>query len=373
MNILQILVAVDILVVLMVLAFHLKKPHQYQRSFYQVLTSFLVFLLFHFVYVFVSKIWFPEGGWVENSAPFGLMYGPFLYVLLKTRLTDRIVPRQVVMHALPYLVFLVLQLTFLIIQLEYRTPIARIYMKILYSLIPVSFIGYGLISSRIIHKSQYRINPRFYIVLICNILMLFILSLFFINIILKDSIFLQKPGVDVGGLMIYTFFLLSLLSIFLFICNRKPIIIGNSVVEGQKIDVTPSNPSQEYLESDSQYKKSGLTESDLMTYEKDLDKLMENEKLWLDPDLNLDFLADCLKVPSHHLTQVLSVRKNKNFNEYINTMRVEHACHLIHHKGDEISLTEVAYQSGFNSRSTFYRWFKKLLKKTPANYQAEQR
>lgn len=370
MNILQVLVAVDLLVVLAVIAVHLIKPNKHQPSFNKVLTGLLIFLSFHFVYVLISKTYFPEGGWVENSAPFGLMYGPFLYLLLKARLTDRLNPRQMVLHALPYLLFLTVQLAFLVIQLDYRTPMARVYMKLLYSLIPVSFIVYGLISTRIMNKLQYRIHPKFYVVVICNILILFILSSFYINVIMKDSSLLQEPGVDIGGLMIYTFFLLSLLSIFLFIRSENTFLGNGQDRMGDHIDVSPSNSVEGGMESVVQYKNSGLTESDLIFHEKALDGLMSNEKLWLNPELNLDILAKRLKMPSHHLTQLLSVRKNKNFNEYVNTMRIEQACRLINKKGSELSLTEVAYQSGFNSRTTFYRWFKKLLKMSPAKYKS---
>src|SRR5699024_187331 len=100
-----------------------------------------------------------------------------------------------------------------------------------------------------------------------------------------------------------------------------------------------------------------------------LDQYMKNREVWKNHDLRLDILADEMKMQRHHITQVLSVQKGKNFNFYVNEMRIQHACRLIEEgKNDDVSLVDIGYMSGFNSKSTFYRWFREIKNMTPAQY-----
>ena len=116
------------------------------------------------------------------------------------------------------------------------------------------------------------------------------------------------------------------------------------------------------------YEKSGLTDDDLRRYERKLDRYMANGESWRQQDLKLKDLAKEVNIPGHHITQVLNVCKGKNFNTYINEMRVDEACRRMEDNDHHISLIDIGYDSGFNSKTTFFRWFKKIKGMTPGEY-----
>src|SRR5690625_6217532 len=84
MNSLQILIVFNILLVVSALGTHLWKGTFRNPSFDKVLTGVLVLVLFHLSYVLSSKLYFSQDNWIEDSAPFGLMYGPFIYFFLQS-------------------------------------------------------------------------------------------------------------------------------------------------------------------------------------------------------------------------------------------------------------------------------------------------
>jgi transcriptional regulator GlxA family with amidase domain len=124
-------------------------------------------------------------------------------------------------------------------------------------------------------------------------------------------------------------------------------------------------------ENTPQYQKSLLPDSLLNEYEQRLDQLIREKKSYLDAELSLQTLAKELKIPKHHLTQLFSVRIGKNFYQYINVFRVDHACELIRKSGTD-TLEMLAFESGFNSKTTFNRYFKSQLGCTPSEYRDQQ-
>lgn len=96
---------------------------------------------------------------------------------------------------------------------------------------------------------------------------------------------------------------------------------------------------------------------------------MQNQKPYLDADLNLKDLALNLNIPSHHLSQAINVEMDKNFYEYVNDYRLEECINLL--KNPDYSahyITQIMYDSGFNSKSVFNPLFKKKFGLTPREY-----
>ncbi len=117
------------------------------------------------------------------------------------------------------------------------------------------------------------------------------------------------------------------------------------------------------------YKKSVLSSEMSDQYMKKLENFMRQEKPYLKNDLSLPILADQLKIPVHHLSQVINERFNQNFYEFINRHRVEHALSLIKDESyGHLKIAEIGYQSGFNSISVFNAAFKKMYHQTPAKF-----
>lgn len=101
-----------------------------------------------------------------------------------------------------------------------------------------------------------------------------------------------------------------------------------------------------------------------------LRRCMETDKLYLNPLLTLMDLAQAAGTDKTGISTYINGH-GKTFYDYVNEYRVAEACRIIDKKvvdGERISMTDVALQSGFNSISTFNRYFTKLKGITPTSY-----
>lgn len=96
---------------------------------------------------------------------------------------------------------------------------------------------------------------------------------------------------------------------------------------------------------------------------------METERLFLNPRLTLDEFAGHVKLPSRQVSSVIKQGFGCNFLEFVNGYRVEEARRqLASPANSDDSVLEIASKSGFNSKATFNRFFKKCSGITPSEY-----
>lgn len=101
--------------------------------------------------------------------------------------------------------------------------------------------------------------------------------------------------------------------------------------------------------------------------------LMENEKAYLNPELNLADLAKQANLTRGQLSEIINSGFNKNFNDFVNGYRVEAFKNkLKENKHQQMSLLGIAQDCGFNSKATFNRVFKKLTNYSPTEYLKSQ-
>ena len=98
-----------------------------------------------------------------------------------------------------------------------------------------------------------------------------------------------------------------------------------------------------------------------------LEKLMTDDSIYRDDSINLADTAISLGITHHQLSQLLNERLSMNFNTYINSYRIEDAKKLLISNPDRTVLT-IAYEVGFNSKSSFYESFTKITGITPVEY-----
>ncbi|WP_299361701.1 AraC family transcriptional regulator [Winogradskyella sp.] len=97
--------------------------------------------------------------------------------------------------------------------------------------------------------------------------------------------------------------------------------------------------------------------------------LMENEKVYLNPELNLSDLAKMAKMSRGQLSEIVNTAFEKNFNDFVNAYRVEAFKNMLkEEKHKQLSLLGIAQECGFNSKATFNRVFKKLTDLSPTEY-----
>ena len=120
------------------------------------------------------------------------------------------------------------------------------------------------------------------------------------------------------------------------------------------------------------YEKLRLPVSEEARYVNRLREYMSEKKPYLKEALTLRDLADDLSLSTHHLSMILNIHFKQNFYNFINSYRVEDVKQKLVHPGykDQNILT-IAYETGFNSKSTFNTMFKKFTGKTPKEYRAK--
>ncbi|WP_222982464.1 helix-turn-helix domain-containing protein [Flagellimonas meishanensis] len=118
------------------------------------------------------------------------------------------------------------------------------------------------------------------------------------------------------------------------------------------------------------YGKSGLSISLSAELKGILEKLMANEKPYLNQDLCLDQLAEKMHISRHHTSQIINEHYEMGFHDFINSYRIREAERLL--QNDNSSVKEIAFQSGFNSRATFYVAFKKFNGNSPIVYKRKK-
>jgi AraC-like DNA-binding protein len=117
------------------------------------------------------------------------------------------------------------------------------------------------------------------------------------------------------------------------------------------------------------YVKSSLTEEDKDMILAKLIKEMEGNNYYTNNLASLSGLAKQINESSHHVSQVINEKLNKNFFELLAFYRVEHAKKLIREdKNAKLTVEELAELVGYNSKSSFNTAFKKNSTKTPSEY-----
>lgn len=122
------------------------------------------------------------------------------------------------------------------------------------------------------------------------------------------------------------------------------------------------------------YKKSLLPSDMLESSKQQLETLMQQEQLFLDPQLSLRQLAERLNLTPNQLSQLLNEGFDKNFAEYVNTYRLDSfTSKVADARFDHLTILAIAYESGFNSKTVFNTFFKKKMGMTPRAYWKSER
>ena len=121
-----------------------------------------------------------------------------------------------------------------------------------------------------------------------------------------------------------------------------------------------------------EYRKSGLNAEERQKICSRLTSYFENEMPYLDEELNLEAVAGKLKVSRHNLSEAVNIEMNQSFVFLLNRYRIDYFCMLLQEQ-PETSILELAFKSGYNSKSAFNRWFKTIKKATPKKYRMNLR
>ncbi len=247
--------------------------------------------------------------------------------------------------------FLLLPLTFLIclwgIALGYEKPFE--YLSI--ALILIQALFYTLLSYITIRKHQRKIQQFSSNTegINLNWLEYIILVLLIVNIIyVLYNLFYDPKSLN---FFINAVFLVVIYFVAYYSLKQKEIYPVEEQQRNELISIDADSDTEEV-------KRKLISDEELLKIKTQLENIMVLQEPYLDSELNLIKLAEMLSVSTHHLSYVINTGFNKNFFQYVNEFRVEYAKILL--KTDsKLSILGIAYESGFNSKTSFNTTFKK--------------
>ena len=168
-----------------------------------------------------------------------------------------------------------------------------------------------------------------------------------------------------GLLAIWIIYVLNLLE------EKVPYIIGPILYSVIVYAITYLAISKKYLQTINavKYQSTNFTAEEIAVLFKSVERIIQDQKLFLDPGVSLSMLAKQLRVSPQKISFAINSKSQYNFNEYINRYRVNHAVTMMQTPGsDSITIASIATDSGFNSLSSFNNAFKKAFGKTPSAF-----
>ncbi len=178
--------------------------------------------------------------------------------------------------------------------------------------------------------------------------------------------FLLSPLVITFRILDLHIEVMFLIAVYLSIINY---LIGFYFLKYQEI----YSDVNEFIKKTIKYERSGLTKEKAELLKEEVSSLIESNSIYTEPKLTAKDLADRLGISTHILSELLNEYFKQSFYDFINSRRVEEAKKLLSEKESKnMTVLAVAFEVGFNSKSTFNSVFKKFTGMTPSQYKSSQ-
>jgi AraC-like DNA-binding protein len=307
--------------------------------------------------------------------PLPVLHGPLLYLYVSSVTAEsRLNWKQIIPHFIPFVLLVVLAIPFYTLSATEKLQVFENngagyewYMMIQIFLIMIVGLGYVLLSLVRIHRYRARIRD------------------WFSNIEKKNLRWLEYLSIGLGIIwflvmlfdeeVIFTGVALLVMFIGYFGINQLPIFYGGPRIDDSAPTNTdlPDSPVEEKTEDGiipaTRYAKSGLKEEEAGRLYDRLREVMEKEKLFTKNDLTLPELAARLGTHPNYLSRVINETERKNFYTYINSLRVEEFIRQAAvPENRKYTILTLAYAAGFNSKSTFNKYFREFSGKSPSEF-----
>jgi AraC-like DNA-binding protein len=261
-----------------------------------------------------------------------LLIGPFLFLFLKTYAEDR--KSNWAKHVLPYLAAITI-LGFFYSYVEHPAVWSRWIVKAIYA----QWFVYIVVSVKYIRPVIQKFNDKESL----RKIDLWVLSIYLGVTLIWFAYTTSAYTSYITGALSFTFILYIILLLLIF-RNSKETAFFQEKYKNKEIDLNM-----------------------LEIIGQKLSIIIERE-LFLNPNFTLEEAAKELKVTKHLLSQYVNEVLGKSFPSLVKEYRIEKAKKLLETEKN-YTIESLGYDSGFNSKSTFFTAFKKLTGLTPAEYQ----
>ena len=324
-------------------------------------------------FLVLKKIYQTNSLLVGWSICLPLLFGPLLYLYTQSILyKDFRFSKNKWVHFIPFIViFLATEIRYLSMGREMRLSmlnsiVERRVPTIMYwssSLIFLQFFLYIVASFRLINRYKKIASNTFSDQERNNISWLSSTILFFTGCMILAA-FNGFTGLTPLANYYYLFLTILVALIFVFI-NR---VLLKALKEPEIFSVMTEKETGAPLTAP-KYAGSLLNEDERKKILEDLKKHMDHRKPYLEPELSLEQLATQISIRPKVLSQVINESLQQNFFDFVNRYRIEDAKKLLTNPADKkITVLEVLYEVGFNSKSSFNTIFKKHTGVTPSEF-----
>lgn len=311
-------------------------------------TIFLLIILFFFNIIAIG---------LDSGIPFALLYGPLLFNMhLRLKIKN---PKKTTLIILS-LPFFLMTLWYLILQgdqAHFEEKIINYYfvyfalMILSLSVVPILVF----IQKRAWMKpvSQMKSEIIYQIAIICIVFSLAICML----------ILNRWYGLDFNIDPLSIIFMLLFVALFFLIKYLSQEMSWekmNRAEEAIPITKTGQDTVKELSYS--------LSEELLKEYAIVLHECLCNRKLYMRPDLSLELLVQETQIPRRHFSELLNAYLGKSFYTLIAEYRIEVAKSMLKEEVHSLTIEALAYECGFNSKTTFNKYFKEITGISPSEY-----
>ena len=340
----------------------------------RILSGWLCVILVHLTlfYLFSSQAYVRFPYLLGLEIPLPLLHGPFLYLYTKALTSGKMSFREMSFHFIPYILVFLTTIPFLLLGPEDKIKVYQNEGEGYEILSAINLWGmiasgavYTVLSLRTLmrHKRQIRNNFSYTEKINLEWLFRLILGLSLIWIL----VFLADDEIIFTSVVLFVVFIgyygIKQVGVF----TNQPPPEPLPVHESSEVIGSPVAPPE-----NTKYENSTLTDDQARDIHLRLVGLMKEEKLYLTPELTLAMVSERLGVHPNTLSQVINTWKQKNFFDYINSLRIEEFKERVHQPDNQkYTLLSLAFECGFNSKTSFNRNFKNLTGKSPSTYVKE--
>lgn len=255
--------------------------------------------------------------------PFGLLYGPLLYFIWSGKGS--------IQHFIPFIAFSFLYLLLMFgssFNLPWIMPLLVIYTKVRLVVVALSLVSYSIVVNFFKNEATGTNG-----ILIKKLGAVFMISSLVIAIIVIGSEENTRP------LIAYPQYMLAVCIFLLVVMYMRARLIDDKSNAPEDIDIVK------------------LKES------------LEARRLYLNPGINLDMLANDTTIPKSDLTQVINAYSGKTFYHLIAWYRIRYVADRLA-KDDKRTIEALAYESGFNSKTSLNKYFREFTGLTPSEFRS---
>ncbi len=286
-----------------------------------------------------------------------LLYGPVIYFYIRSMVvSDFSLKKKHLLHIIPGIVLQVLALT--VNQIEENWLIITVQLQV---------VIYLIFTYRLLFKygeAMRAVNSGFQKAMSTWVRQFFLLML---AVMLLDIVF-QQLFISYGIYSIHIYevqllMILIMVTTAVFKGLRNPLIF--QTVTKEELGLSTSEKEK--------YKSSSLSDDDLTNYKEKVIRFMEEEQGYLEPELTLADLAKRLNLTLRDVSHVINSGFQVNFSELVNRYRIELASQmLLDEKHQDLTVSEIVYAAGFNSKSSFYKAFRKSVGISPKEFREQK-